>query len=70
MQSLKERYGDDVAVSAVEPRNPLALWDIIRYRAWSPCTAWIVNRKKIFEGIPALEELRQSIDAALKDEAI
>ena len=69
MRSLKERYGDKLDVSVVEPRNPLALWDIIRYWAWSPCTAWIVNRKKIFEGVPELEELERRVDAALKGEA-
>jgi len=57
-----------VDVSIVDPRNPLALWDIIRYRAWKPSNAWIINHKKTFEGVPPLEDLQQSIDAALKGE--
>ena len=65
LKSLKERYGDKLEVTVVDPRNPLALWDIIRYRAWMPNFAWIVNRKKTFEGIPGLEELERSIDVAL-----
>ena len=69
MRSLKERYGDRLDVSVVDPRNPLALWDVIRYWAWSPCTAWIVNHKKIFVGIPEFEELERVIDDALKGEA-
>ena len=56
-------------MSIVDPRSPLALWDVIRYWAWSSCTTWIISHKKIFVGIPELEDLEKSIDAALKGEA-
>ena len=68
LRSLKERYGDKLDVSVVDPRNPLELWDIFRYRAWATFSTWILNSKKFFEGIPKLEELERLIDAALKDE--
>jgi len=66
LQSLKERYGDKLEVSVVDFRNPIVLWYALRYQAWATYSTWILNRKKIFEGIPQLEELERLIDAELE----
>ena len=66
LRSMKERYGDKLEVSVVDPRNPLVLWYALRYRAWGTFSTWVLNRKKIFEGIPQIEELERLIDAELE----
>jgi len=65
LRSLKERYGDKLYVSVVDTRNPLALWDVFRYWAWSPLSTWILNHKKVFEGIPEVTEMEHLIDVEL-----
>jgi len=65
LQSLEERYGDKVRISVVDPRNPLVLWYAIRYGAWATFSTWVLNGKKIFEGIPKFEELKRLIDSEL-----
>ena len=64
-KSLKERYGDKVNISVVDPRNPLVLWYAIRYGAWATFTTWVLNGRKVFEGIPKPEELERFIDSEL-----
>jgi hypothetical protein len=55
-------------ISIVDPRNPIALWDIIRYQVRPSRPAWVLNRKKFSEGIPEFEELRNKIEEALNKE--
>ena len=64
--SLKERYGNKICISVVDSRNPIVLWYAIRYGAWATFTTWVLNRKKIFQGIPQPEELERLIDAELE----
>ena len=64
--SLKERYGNKLDVSVVDPRTPLVLWYALRYQAWATYSTWVLNRKKIFQGIPQPDELERLIDAELE----
>ena len=49
----------------MDPRNPLALFDIFRYRARPSRSTWILDRKKLCDGIPSLEALQEAIDRGL-----
>lgn len=69
LRVLRDRYGDKVEVSLVDPRNMLAFWDNIRYRIRPAAPAWILGGKKIFEGIPGLAELQRALDLALENAA-
>ena len=66
LRLLKERYGDKICISVVDPKNPIVLWYAIRYGAWSNVTTWILNGRKIFDIIPKLEELERLIDSELQ----
>ncbi|MDR1978084.1 MAG: hypothetical protein LBQ42_05055 [Synergistaceae bacterium] len=66
LRSLRERYGERVDVSVVDPRNMIAFWDNIRYGIRPSTPAWILGRKKIFEGVPDLEKLQSALDAELE----
>ena len=65
LRALRERYGERLDVSVVDPRNMLALWDNIRFRVRPSKPAWILENKKLFEGIPELDDLQRAIDAAM-----
>jgi hypothetical protein len=65
LRALRDRYGDRLEVFLVDPRNILALWDTFRFRIRPALPAWILGRRKIFEGIPDLKELQALIDAEL-----
>lgn len=70
LRALRERYGERLDVSVVDPRNMLALWDNIRFRIRPSRPAWILENRKCFEGIPDLDELQNLIDAAMAREGV
>ena len=69
LRSLKEHYGTRLELYIVDPRNVAALWDNIRFNVRPSRPAWILGRRKIFEGIPRIEELQNIIDAELQKKA-
>jgi hypothetical protein len=64
-RDLRDRYGDRLDLYMVDPRNVMALWDNFRYGVRPAVPAWILGRKKVFEGIPDAGKLRELIDAEL-----
>lgn len=46
----------------MDPRNILALWDNIRFGVRPSRPVWILEREKIYEGVPSLEYIRSMID--------
>ena len=65
MRALRERYGEHVEICVMDPRNILAFFDNIRYHVRPSRPTWILNRKKICEGIPDLAVLQEAIDETL-----
>ena len=54
---------DEIDVSLVDPRAYLlSFLDLIRYQVRAKHPAWILNGKKIFEGIPTKEQLMSILD--------
>ena len=45
--------------------NPLALFDIFRYRVRPSRPTWILGRDKLCDGIPSLDTLQEAIDRSL-----
>jgi hypothetical protein len=66
MRELECRYGKHLDMSVEDPSDFLALWDIFRYRIRSDTPVWILEGKKTFEGVPALDQLFGAIDARLE----
>ena len=66
MRSLRERYGDDLEICLMDPRNILSFFDNIRYRIRPSRPTWILQRKKFCDGIPDLATLEKAIDACIK----
>ncbi|MDR1649610.1 MAG: hypothetical protein LBR71_05055 [Synergistaceae bacterium] len=65
IQVLKDFYGDRLDISVVNPRSIRAFWDNIRYKVRPFVPVWILDRKKICEGLPDLAELRKTIDGKM-----
>ena len=68
LRSLRERYGSRLDVSIVDPRNILSLWDNIRYSVRASKPVWILDRKKIGEGVLNLADLQNAIDEKIVGE--
>jgi hypothetical protein len=63
VQVLKDRYEDRLNISVVNPRSIRAIWDDIRYGVRPSVPVWVLDGKKIFEGVPDLKSLQGAIDA-------
>ena len=68
LRNLRERYGSRLDVSIVDPRNILSLWDNIRYSVRASKPVWILDRKKIGEGVLNLADLQSAIDEKIVGE--
>jgi hypothetical protein len=68
LRNLRERYGSRLDVSIVDPRNILSLWDNIRYSVRASRPVWILDRKKIGEGVLNLADLQNAIDTKIAGE--
>lgn len=63
---LKTEFGDAVFVDAIDSASPRGVWTSIRLRiAKTPCV--LVQGKKAFSGVPAYEELREKVRAAIDE---
>jgi hypothetical protein len=69
LRTVRDRYGVRVEVTVVNPLSLFALWDSIRYRIAPNVPAWVLGRRKIFDGLPDVEELIGVLDEALEKEA-
>ena len=58
---IRETFGDQVDISVIDPKNIFSLFDNFRYGIKGTAPAWILNGKKVFEGIPAREELEEAL---------
>ena len=65
VRSLKNRYGNKIDVSIIDPSSILSLWHHIRYKLNPSLPAWVLDRKKIFDGVPELSDLEHAIDEKL-----
>jgi len=67
LRFVQNRYGDKVKVNIKDPRNILSVWDNVRYRVqvMPPVPAWILDGKKICDGVPKLADLENAINDKL-----
>jgi hypothetical protein len=66
MSAIKEQYGEQVEVSVVNSWGFFALWDVLRLKITPSIPAWVLEGKKICEGLPERGDLLQVLDAELK----
>jgi hypothetical protein len=59
---LRDRYGERLDVSVVDPRNIMAFWDNIRYGVRPSRPTWVLDRRKFCDGLPDLAALQSAID--------
>jgi hypothetical protein len=62
LQALRERYGGRLDISVVNPRSIKAFLDNIRYGVRPGVPVWVLDRKKVYEGLPDVADLQSVID--------
>ena len=62
LNALRNKYGDTLEISIIDPRSIISIVDNIRYNVKSSKPTWVLDGRKIFEGIPLWEDLENSID--------
>ena len=72
LRAIRERYGDKVKITIKDPRFVTSVWDNLRYKVQvrPPLPAWVVDRKKICDGIPKLADLEREIDEKLNQSVV
>ncbi|MDR0654008.1 MAG: hypothetical protein LBG12_11995 [Synergistaceae bacterium] len=63
--AVKERYGERVDVSVVNSWGFFSLWDVVRLGIKPSVPTWVMNSRKIHEGVPSQDGLFEAIDAEL-----
>jgi hypothetical protein len=61
LEDLKERYGERLKIKTADPRYVLTWWDDIRFGVRPATPAWILNGKKLCDGVPSLAVLQDAI---------
>lgn len=64
---IREKYGERVDISIIDPRNMLSIFDNIRYNVKSTEPTWILDNRKIFVGIPSWHDLEDKIDNIIEN---
>jgi hypothetical protein len=65
IDAVKERYGEALDVSAVNAWGFFSLWDVVRLGIKPSLPTWVMNSRKIHEGVPSRDGLFAAIDAEL-----
>jgi hypothetical protein len=65
LKELRSRYGERLDVSVVNSWGFFALWDVLRLKITPSKPAWVLEGKKIFEGVPEADDLMAAVDAAM-----
>ncbi len=59
-QRLRAEFGDSVFFNPVDAASPQGVWLSVKHRIFkTPCV--IIGGKKVFDGLPSYEELKQKI---------
>jgi hypothetical protein len=66
LKALRERYNERLDVSVVNSWGFFALWDVLKFKITPSKPTWVLEGKKIFEGVPEESDLMSAIDAAIK----
>ncbi|MDR1885001.1 MAG: hypothetical protein LBQ56_01910 [Synergistaceae bacterium] len=66
IRAIKERYGPNVDISVKNPWSILTTLDCFRYDISPAKPVWVLERKKIYEGVPELDDLLEIIDRELQ----
>ena len=65
LSGIRETFGDRVHISVMDSRSIFSFFDLFRYRVRGTDPVWILNGRKVFEGVPSREEIEQSIQRLL-----
>jgi ABC-type multidrug transport system ATPase subunit len=62
LKKIRDEYGKKIKLSTHDPRNLTSIPADIKHHIKSSQPTWILDGKKLFEGVPEWEELKKEID--------
>jgi hypothetical protein len=65
ISNLRTLYGKELEISVVNSWGFFALWDVLKLRITPSVPTWVLEGKKIFEGVPSPDSLAKAIDGAM-----
>ena len=65
LSKTRETFGESVEISVMDPRSIFSFVDNFRYNIKGTAPAWIVDGKKVFEGVPEWDEWEKVLSEAL-----
>ncbi|MDR3221424.1 MAG: hypothetical protein LBU46_05365 [Candidatus Accumulibacter sp.] len=65
LKELRSRYGERLDVSVVNSWGFFELWDVLRLKISPSKPTWVLEGKKVFEGVPKADEIMAAVDAAI-----
>ncbi|MDR1376429.1 MAG: hypothetical protein LBJ22_02870 [Synergistaceae bacterium] len=69
LDALRARYGARLDISVVNSWGFFALLDVLRLKITPSKPTWVLNGKKIFEGLPDSDELIAAVDSRVGAES-
>jgi hypothetical protein len=67
METLVERYGDALEVRIKNSWGFFTFREVVRLKITPRIPTWVMDGRKIYEGVPNVKILCKAIDAALED---
>ncbi|AJC74270.1 hypothetical protein AJ81_08895 [Pseudothermotoga hypogea DSM 11164 = NBRC 106472] len=58
LKYIREKH-PDVEVETVDPRNPLFTFQVLKHKVKGGRATWVYNGKKVFEGVPTIEQIEK-----------
>jgi len=68
LKQIKETYKGKIEIDLVDPRNIIALRDVLVFGIKSTEVTWVLKRKVLFRGVPEWETIKKAIDEALEND--
>ncbi len=56
LTKTRETFGESVEITVMDPRSIFSFVDNFRYNIKGTAPAWIVDGKKVYEGVPGWDE--------------
>ncbi|NPV88895.1 hypothetical protein HPY42_05265 [Coprothermobacteraceae bacterium] len=58
LRYLRDRH-PEIEVNLVDPRNTFFFWQVVKHRVKGGRATWVLDGKKVYEGIPTIEVLEE-----------
>jgi hypothetical protein len=65
LNELHSRYSERLDISVANSWGFFELWDVLRLKITPSKPTWVLEGKKVFEGVPGVDEIMATVDAVI-----